>query len=379
MVVDFREAELGIGQLAQRVDGLVGRNFSGFEVIQQTPQVCFIHFTILPCVSNIEEPQSPAARRVAFLGPSGSFGEEALRSLTDMGPIEPVPMRTMPDALMAVHTDEVDHAFVALENSIEGTVNVSLDTLIFDTQVLIQREVVLGIRLCLLAPKGVKLKDIKRIVTFPVAVGQCREFLASRLPSAEIVPANSTSEAARQVGRTSSKNTAAVGTRLAAELYGLTVLEDDIADHEGNETRFVLVAKKGIAAPTRHDKTSIVIFQSDNKPGNLHSYLGQFAARNINLTKLESRPTKRNLGDYCFVVDLEGHIDSEVIADCLRDLHVQAGSVKFLGSYPAAGAQAPRRRREAASAWRAADAWITDLRSQVAPAPRRKRKFEVVK
>jgi len=328
----------------------------------------------------VTEPDAPRATpRIAFLGPSGTFGEEALQTLTDLEPFEAVPMRTMPDALLAVHNDEVDLAFVAIENSIEGTVNVTLDTLIFDTDLHIQREAVLGIRLCLMAPKGVKLKDVKRVVSFPVASAQCRNFISQRLSGAEIVASNSTADAARQVSRTSSKNTAAIGTHLAAEIYGLDVLEEEIADHDGNQTRFVLVAKQGIPAPSGHDKTSLVVFQSSDKPGNLHSILGQFAARNLNLTKLESRPTKQGLGDYCFAVDLDGHIDSEVVADCLRDLHVQAGNVKFLGSYPAAGRQGPRRRRDAVAAWRAADTWITALRSQVAPNPRKNRRLKVVK
>lgn len=326
-----------------------------------------------------EEAAETPVPKIAFLGPSGTFGEEALRSLDFPTPFEPVPMRTMPEALSAVQAGEVQYAFVALENSIEGTVNVSLDSLIFDTDLVIQREVVAEIRLCLLAPKGVKLKDVKRVVSFPVAIAQCRDFISKKLPGVEIIASNSTSDAARQVSKTSSTTTAAVGTRLSAELYGLQILHEDISDHEGNQTRFVLVAKNGIPSPTGHDKTSIVVFQHDNKPGNLHAYLGQFSARNINLTKLESRPTKRELGNYCFVIDLEGHIDSEVVADCLRDLHVQAGSVKFLGSYPAAGAQGQRRRRDAIAAWRAADEWVTELRAQVAPNPKRTRRLKVVK
>ncbi len=285
----------------------------------------------------------------------------------------------MPDALAAANSGEVDAAFVALENSIEGTVNVALDSLIFDTELLIQREVVLPIHMCLIAPKGVKLKGVKRIISFPVATAQCREFLSTTLSQAEVVASNSTSDAVRQVSRTSSKNTAAIGTRYAAELYELNVLHEDISDYESNETRFVLATARGIPAPTGHDKTSVVVFQAADKPGNLHAILGQFSARNINLSKLESRPTKRGLGDYCFIIDLEGHIDDEVIADCLRDLHVQARTVKFLGSYPAAGTHAPKRRRDAQAAWRDADSWITDLRGQVAPSRKRSRRLKVVK
>jgi prephenate dehydratase len=317
--------------------------------------------------------------RVAFLGPNGTFGEEALRTIFEPGEIDPLPMRTMPEALSAVQAGEADFGFVALENSIEGTVNVSLDGLLFENDLFIQREVVLEVRLCLMAPKGVKLKDIRRVISFPVAAAQCRGFMARKLPHAEMVASNSTSDAARQVSKTTSTQTAAVGTRLAAELYDLQVIEEDISDHDGNQTRFVLVAKQGIPAPTGHDKTSVAVFQANDKPGNLHAILGQFAARNINLSKLESRPTKRGLGDYCFVVDLEGHVDDEVVADCLRDLHVQAGSVKFLGSYPAGGTGGAKKRRDAVASWREADRWITDLRAQVAPNPKRNRRLKVVK
>ncbi len=288
-------------------------------------------------------------------------------------------MRTMPEALAAAQQDEVDYALVALENSIEGTVNVSLDALVFDTELLIQQEIVVEIQLCLLAPKGVKLKDLKRIVSFPVAAAECREFLAAKLPKAEIIAANSTSEAVRQVSRTTSVQTAAIGTRLAGEIYNLNVLEGDISDYSGNQTRFVLVGKKSVPAPTGNDRTSIVLFQADNKPGNLHAFLGQFSARNINLTKLESRPTKRGLGDYCFIIDMEGHVDSEVVADCLRDLHVQAGNVKFLGSYPAFGPHANRRRRDASAAWRSADTWVTEIRSYVLPSEQKSRRLKIIK
>jgi prephenate dehydratase len=328
-------------------------------------------------VSDTENAVEP--RRVAFLGPAGTFTEEALRTQTDLGNITTVPMRTMPDVLAAVNAEDADLGFVAIENSIEGTVNVALDSLIFDTDLLIQAEVVMNIQMSLLAPKGVKLKDIKRVVSFPVASAQCREFLTAKLPTVEVVASNSTSDAARQVSRSTSRNTAALGTKLAAELYGLQVLEPDVSDNDENQTRFVLVGRSGIPARTGHDKTSIVVFQSADKPGSLHSILGQFSARNINLSKLESRPTKRGLGDYCFVIDLEGHVEDEVIADCLRDLHVQSKNLKFLGSYPSAGEQGPKRRRDAVASWRAADAWIAELRSQVTPEERKNRRFKVVK
>jgi prephenate dehydratase len=276
-------------------------------------------------------------------------------------------MRSMPDVLAAVEAGQVDLGFVALENSIEGTVNVTLDNLIFERDLLIQREVVLAIRLNLCAPSGVRLGEVRRVVSFPHALAQCREWFIANLGDVDEVAANSTAEAVRTVGSLDppAGDVAAVGTALAAELYGLDVLAADIEDHPENQTRFVLVARDGVPAPTGHDKTSIVCFQHADAPGSLHSILGQFSARNLNLTKLESRPTKRGLGDYCFIIDLEGHVDDEVVADCLRDLHAEHAGVKFLGSYPAAGEHGPGIRRDAEAAWRAADDWIAAVRNQI--------------
>ena len=304
--------------------------------------------------------------RVAYLGPPGTFTEEALLSQPDLVDAELVAMRSMPEVLAATSAGEVDLGFVAIENSIEGSVTLVLDQLVFDHELFIQREVVLTIRQNLLAPPGMTLADVKRVVSFPVASAQCRRFLSQSLPDVEVVAANSTAGAVQEVAENRPPGTAALGAALAAKLYGLEVLAADVEDNpENNQTRFVLVSRSGIPTPTGHDKTSIVCFQRDDHPGSLHAILGQFTARNINLTKLESRPTKHSLGDYCFVIDLEGHVDDEVVADCLRDLRVQLATVKFLGSYPAAGEHGPAIRRDAEAAWKAADEWIAHLRKQV--------------
>lgn len=301
---------------------------------------------------------------VAFLGPPGTFTEEALLTQPDLAEADLVPMRSIPEVLAATEAGDADLGFVAIENSIEGTVNLSLDAMVFDTDLLIQREVVLGVRLNLLAPPGTRLEDVERVVSFPHATAQCRQWLGHNLPHTRLAAANSTAEAAQEVGEGGVDGTAAVGTGLAAKLYGLDVLASDIEDHPDNSTRFVLVAADGVPAPSGHDKTSIVCFQAADRPGSLHAILGQFTARDINLTKLESRPTKQALGDYCFIIDLEGHIEDEAVADCLRDLHVQLPRVKFLGSYPAAGDRGPIIRRHAEVAWQAANAWITSLRAK---------------
>jgi prephenate dehydratase len=311
-------------------------------------------------------PASPRPR-IGFLGPPGTFSEEALLSQADLAAAEVVALPSFPDVLAAVEAGDIELGFLAIENSIEGTVNANLDALVFERDLLIVREVVRTIQQNLLVPPGMRLVDVKRVVSFPHATAQCRGWLHANLPGVEEVAASSTAEGVRLVGEERPPGTAAIGTNLAASLYGLEVLATDIEDHDDNATRFVLVARPdhGIPAPTGHDKTSIVCFQFDDRPGSLHAILGQFSARNLNLTKLESRPTKRGLGDYCFIIDVDGHVDDEVMADCLRDLHATLPVVKFLGSYPAAGEHGPARRRDAEAAWRAADEWIAEVRGRI--------------
>ena len=161
------------------------------------------------------------------------------------------------------------------------------------------------------------------------------------------------------------RHTAAVCPGRAGEVWGLDPLATDIEDHPDNETRFVLVGRRGVPAATGHDKTSLVVFQRADAPGSLLAILQEFAARSINLTKLESRPTKRGLGDYCFLIDLEGHVSDELVADCLRALKIKQADVKFLGSYPAAGERGHEVRREAVEGWRAAEEWLASLRDAV--------------
>jgi len=311
---------------------------------------------------------SDAPTVVGFLGPLGTFTEQAVRGQPDLAEMLLVPMVTMPDVLDAVSAGGVDLGFVAIENSIEGTVNLAQDALVFDHELLIQREVVLDIEHCLLVRPGTTLADITEVHSIGVASAQCHAYVRRELPHAVLRAANSTAEAARTVGESGSNKLAAVAPRVAAPLYGLEVLVGDIADHPGNQTRFVLVARDGVPEPTGHDKTSIVVYQRANEPGSLISILQEFAARRINLTKLESRPTKAGgLGDYCFVIDAEGHVMDEVLADALRDLHAKQGGVKYLGSYPAAGAHADSVRAHADAAWQRADDWIGALRSRVRP------------
>jgi prephenate dehydratase len=302
---------------------------------------------------------------VGFFGPVGTFTEQAMLTQPDLRPLRQVPLPTIPDVLGAAVDGTVDLAFVPIENAIEGSVTVTLDLLAFEHSLLIEREVVIGVNLNLLANPGVQLEDVKVVVSFPHASAQCRAFLAANLPGVQVLASNSTAEAARLLAETPDPHMAAIAPRRSAEVYGLGTLAEDIEDHPENATRFVVVGRAGIPAPTGHDKTSVVVFQQADVPGSLLAILQEFAARNINLVKLESRPTKRGLGDYCFLIDLEGHINDELVADCLRDLKSKQADVKFMGSYPAAGAHGPARRRVAEARWQQADAWLAGLRAQV--------------
>jgi prephenate dehydratase len=308
---------------------------------------------------------APVIQRIGFLGPSGTFSEGALLSQPDLASCELLPMASLPDVLDAAQAGDIDLGFVPIENAIEGPVLLTLDSLVFEHDLLIQREVVSPVHIHLLSLDGQALEDIKVVYSMPVATAQCRGFLARHLPGVEIVATNSTADAVLRVSEERLAGTAALGPPVAGELYGLAVVVPDVEDHPDNATRFVGVAREGIPAPTGHDRTSIVCFQHANQPGSLHAILGQFSARGIDLSKLESRPTKKALGEYCFIIDLEGHIDDEVVADCLRDLHAQLKDLKFLGSYPAAGEDGPAIRRDAEASWRDADAWVRSLREQV--------------
>ena len=275
------------------------------------------------------------------------------------------PIGSIPEVLHSVADAEADFGFVPIENAIEGTVNLTLDTLAFDLDLLIRREVVIGINLNLMAPAGVRLADIKRVVSIPVATAQCWKYLHDHLPGVQIEAANSTAEAAERIARDADGLTAAIAPARSAEVYGLEILAAEIEDHPENKTRFVAVARDGVPQPTGHDKTSIVVFQRANVPGSLLTILQEFAARSINLSKLESRPTKVSLGDYCFIIDLDGHIADELVADALRTIHAKQAQVKFLGSYPAAGDHGAAVREEVQTSWRLADEWITRLRQQI--------------
>jgi prephenate dehydratase len=305
------------------------------------------------------------AMSIGFLGPQGTFTHAALLRQSDFASSNAVAFSSIEDVLRAVAVGEVTYGIVPLENAIEGTVSATVDSLIFDHDVLIEREIVMPISLSLLASPGTALADITEVWSYPHALAQCRTFLRT-LGSVEPRVAASTADAARVVSEIGG-TAAAVAPSVAAEIYGLHVLATDIEDHGGNATKFVVVGQSSIPAPTGHDRTTIVCFQDADRPGSLYGILGRFAARDINLTRLESRPTKKGLGDYCFVIELEGHIADDVVGDCLADLQAHHTRIKFLGSYPVTGDVAASTRAEIGAARIEADHWLATLRSKVEP------------
>lgn len=271
-------------------------------------------------------------KRYAFLGPAGTFSEEAVLALGEED-IERVPYGTIEEVFDAVERGLADAGVVPIENSVEGSVPATLDALAFDTQLEIQAEVVLDIHHALITAPGVDLVSVTTVASHPQASGQCRKWLARNLPGRAIAAANSTAEAVQRA--VADPTVAAIGTRIAAELYGGEVREPAIEDYAGNQTRFVVIGR-GIRERTGHDKTSLALFLKRDKPGALLTILAEFAYGDINLTKLQSRPTKRSLGEYMFYVDLEGHVEDPNVRLALDCLRLKLREVKVLGSYPKA-------------------------------------------
>ena len=306
-------------------------------------------------------------RTLAFFGPFGTFTEQAVHTQSDLADRELIDCRSVPDVLDAVSRGQADAGIVPIENSIEGMVNFTLDSLAFDHELLITRDIVLDIEHCLVGHRGIALGDIAVVHSIPVATAQCHRYLRERLGGAEIVAASSTAAAARAVADAGADaRAAAIAPRVAAARYGLEVLEAGIEDHPGNQTRFVVVERDRIPAPTGHDRTALVVYQRADEPGSLISILQEFAARRINLSNLISRPIKAGgLGDYCFIIFAEGHVSDDLLADAMRTLHAKQGGVKFFGSYPTADAADVPTREHADARWREADDWIVDLRTRI--------------
>jgi prephenate dehydratase len=275
--------------------------------------------------------------RVAFLGPAGTFTEEALR-VSAPGDVEEVPCPSVYETVMAVQEGTADRAVVPIENSLEGGVAATLDALATEAdRVRIAAEAILPIHHCVVAARELELGEIDRIVSHPQATAQCGRFLREHLGHAELVSVGSTAEAVRQV-REASGPWAALGSRLSAELYGCRIIAADVEDHPGNLTRFVWLAPRDEAPdPGSRAKTSIVFWGAgDESPGWLVAALHEFADRGVNLTRIESRPRRVRLGHYMFFADLEGAEGDAAVREALDALADRVQTLRVLGSYPAA-------------------------------------------
>jgi prephenate dehydratase len=275
--------------------------------------------------------------RVAYLGPAGTFTEEALRASAPDG-VEEVAYPTVYETVMAVQEGNADRAVVPIENSLEGGVAATLDALAGEADRLrIASEVVHPVHHCVVAARELRLDEVTRVVSHPQATAQCARFLRRELGRAERVSAPSTAEAVLRV-RDEDGPWVALGSRLSAELYGCRVLAADVEDHPDNVTRFVWLAPAGEQSdPGPRAKTSVVFWGAgDESPGWLVAVLGEFAKRSINLTRIESRPRRVRLGHYMFFVDFEGGGEDPPIRDVLRALGERVETIRVLGSYPAA-------------------------------------------
>jgi prephenate dehydratase len=281
--------------------------------------------------------------KLGYFGPAGTFTHAALLASRHVGDdTVAVPFATERDTILAAQAGDVAAALVPIENSLEGGVNATLDTLVFDaTGVRIVGEEILPISHSLIVRAGVALADITAVVSHPQPLGQCRRYLADTLPGARAVAATSTAAAVRTVAE-SGEPWAAIGTSVAAGLHGCTVLAESIEDEHGNQTRFLWVCSASAPAPFGPDdnaswRTSIVFHGAgDATPGWLVRCLSEMAFRGINLTRIESRPLKRRLGHYLFLADLQGHEDDAPVAEAVDGLRVHCETVRVLGSYPAA-------------------------------------------
>ncbi|MCU1670946.1 MAG: Prephenate dehydratase [Blastococcus sp.] len=310
-------------------------------------------------------PLSTPPTRFAYLGPEGTFAEAALQSAvasSEGAPAVLVPQPSVAAALAAVRSGDADAALVPLENSVEGSVPATMDGLADGDPVMIIREVFLAVAMTLAARPGVALADVRSVASHPHALGQSARWLSANLPGVTPLPATSTAAAAAAVA--AGNFDAAVCAPIAAERYGLTRLVDDVADHAGAVTRFVLVAPPGPPpAPTGNDKTSLVAVVGD-RTGALLELLGEFAVRGISLTRIESRPTRERLGVYSFSLDCEGHVLDRRVGEALAALHRVCDDVRFLGSYPRADGRQNRAVPPMSedAAFTDAEAWLTALR-----------------
>lgn len=277
-----------------------------------------------------------AVRRIAYLGPMGTFSEEAATIYANgqPGAFQAIPFPSFPAVAQAVETGVATEGLLPFENSLEGAVSATLDILIHETPLRICGEAILPVRHFLWGRPGSDITGIRRVISHPQALGQCRRFLDRLLPGVSTVAALSTAGAVEQVLREEALDQAAIGTMRAGELFGAMTLAGDIQDEKRNFTRFIVLAHTD-HPPTGHDKTSLVFTTQRNVPGSLQSCLAELAQSQIQLIHIESRPQKVTMGEYYFLIEFEGHREDPVVAGALDRLRERADIVTIFGSYPA--------------------------------------------
>jgi prephenate dehydratase len=277
--------------------------------------------------------------RVAYLGPAGTFSEDALRLAAGGAALEAVPLATVHEAIDAVASGDADRALVPFENSLEGSVRSTLDALAFEVEgVAIVGELDYAVRNSLIARRELPLAEIEMLISHPQPLAQCARFIRDSLPGASVRPASSTAEAIREVSE-SEEPWAALGAAGAASVYGCVVLAERIDDEAGNVTRFVWIAPQGTATRGGGRWRTTLVFSElgADHPGALVEALLEFSSREVNLTRIESRPLRTELGRYMFFVDLEGGVEERGVAEAIEGLRAKAESVRVLGSYPVEG------------------------------------------
>jgi prephenate dehydratase len=296
-------------------------------------------------LSPLPEMPSPGRPRVGYLGPEGTFSEEALLASASSDAVEPIPLGTIYEVVMALRRGELDWAIVPIENSLDGSISVTLDLLVGEAgDVEIVGEALLRVKHSLIAAVPLGLEEIDTVISHPQVPGQCERFLRSELSRARILPASSTAEAVRTVTSGEQRSHAALGTLLAAKIYGGTVIREGVEDRDDNETRFVWLARAraGSGPPplragtaSHGQKTSLAFWGAGaDSPGWLVRCLDEFARRDINLTKIESRPRRERLGHYVFFVDLEGGLSQPPVAEGIEGVRAACEEVRVLGTYP---------------------------------------------
>ena len=266
---------------------------------------------------------------LGYLGPEGTFSHQAATECSNGKNLKQ--FKTIPSLIYAVNNGEISSGIVPIENSIDGGINITLDTLAFDADVYITGEYVLHVKQNLLVKKGTKKEDIKTIASISPAIGQCQTILNTEFEDVHIEYTDSTAAAAK-LAADSDGSVACIASPVSAEIYGLDILAADCGDEHNNSTRLIIIEKEPSRIVTEHDKTSIA-FTLENKPGSLYSALALFSEAKLNMTKIESRPIKTHFGRYVFFIDIDGNIDNPTIYFALDKLRRSTDFYKFLGSY----------------------------------------------